>query len=106
MDRARFDSRHRRIGWLIIKWAEAVITGRDQSLRAGIRQLIACQLFEDKAIKGLVFVKGLDDIIAIPPDIGFEGIAFVAVGLGITDKIEPMPAPAFAVLRASQEIGD
>jgi hypothetical protein len=45
----------------------------------GVLEFVACDLFKDEAVVGFVVVEGLNDIIAVAPDEGLFGVAFVAV---------------------------
>ena len=55
------------------------------------------------SVKRLVGIERVDDVVAIPPRMEKLGAAFVAVGVGVAGKVEPMAAPSRAVVRAVQE---
>src|SRR5262249_20310325 len=70
------------------------------------KQLVASQLFLEKAVVRLVTIERLDDIVAISPGIGPDFIKLVAVAFGETDQVEPVSTPALAIVRRSQEAVD
>ncbi len=67
-----------------------------------IGQEIARELFDGELIEGQVAVHGVDHPIAIGPHhaISVDG---VAVGVGIPCLVEPVPAPALAVMRIGKQ---
>ena len=71
----------------------------DQPVMRDIGKLVARQLFFQKLVVREILVEGLDDVIPIAPRIGAIEIMFVAVGVGIPRHVQPVPAPALAVLR-------
>ena len=75
--------------------------GGDELAVVGIRHEVAGDLFRDKAVVGLVVVKGLDDPIAPEPEVA-AAIDGEAVGVRVAGGIEPIEAHAFAVVRISQ----
>ena len=66
-------------------------------------QLVARQLLQDESVVGLVLAEGADDVVAVPPHQRLGTVPLVAVGLGVADQVEPVPGPALAVLRRSQQ---
>ena len=67
---------------------------------------VAGDLFADELVVGEVAVEGVDDVVAVAPGIA-EGDVFIeAVGVGVAGDIEPVAAPAFAVVRGIQEAVD
>ena len=50
-----------------------------------------------------ILVKGANHVIAIPPRLMFVVVVFVAVRLRITDQVQPMPRPPFAVMRRREQ---
>ena len=63
---------------------------------------VAGELFLHKTGVGLILVEGADDIVAVGPGIGPQLILVVAAGVGVLHHIQPVPAPAFAVMRGGQ----
>ena len=61
--------------------------------------LVTGKLLADETVVGLVFVEGLDDIVAVRPCVRAVGVLAVAIGLGIAGKIQPMLRPTLAVTR-------
>ena len=51
---------------------------------------------------GMSLVEGVDDPVAVLPD-GARGVDAVAVGVGVAGQVEPVPAPALAVVRRRQQ---
>ncbi len=66
---------------------------------------IAGQLFDDELIVGQIAVEGVDDPIAIEPHLP-RFVFLEAVAIGVASGVEPVPAPAFAVVRAGQQALD
>ena len=60
-------------------------------------------MFDEEAIIGDVGVQGADDVVAVPVGVGNLVIEFVSGSLGVTDEVEPVAAPALAVMRAGEE---
>src|SRR5439155_19521076 len=56
-----------------------------------------------KPVVWLVPIECLDRVIAIPPSVGTDLVGLEALAFGKAGEIEPMAAPALAVLRRSQE---
>ena len=76
---------------------------RDAAARYVAGQLIAGQLFLNKAVERLVLNERADDVIAVTPGelpvaIGAE----IAVGVRVAGGIQPVLAPALAILRRRQ----
>ena len=69
--------------------------------RGGVagKQFVAGQLFLHEAIVRLVGVERRNHVIAIAPGLGPIIVDAVAVAVGVTHQIEPVPRPAFAVVR-------
>ena len=85
---------------------EPQIAGARTSIRRVRPNLVAGDLLFDEPVVRLVLVERPDHVIAISP--GFRTVAIVleAAGVGIADHIEPVPAPALAVVRRSKKILD
>ena len=92
--------------------AQAVKSGGDQQLLVALARLlalnhfVACELLAQELIVWLVRVKGLDDIVAIAPQSGQIAVVLESLGLGKADHIQPVLAPALAVVRAFQQTID
>ena len=84
----------------------AKIACGDQGFRAGGGDFVACQLFANKTVVGLVGIEGVDDVVAVAPGMGSFFIQFEAVGVGITDDVEPFQSPAFTIGRGGHQAID
>ena len=70
----------------------------------GIRKKrVAGELFLHEARVGLVLVERPDDVIAIRPRVRPWLVLVVTVRLAVVNDIEPVPRPALAVMRRSQQ---
>ena len=68
------------------------------------RKFIASELFGDELVEWFVGIKGTDDVIAIFVCVTARRIGVaVAIRIGITCNVEPMAAPAFAVMRGIEQ---
>ena len=94
---------HHLVARILAQRAQAVEPRGDQGLVFCGRDLIARQLFEEEPVVGLVVIEGPDHVVAIAPGIRPGGVVFVTVGVRIPHHIQPMLAPALAVMRALQE---
>ena len=94
------------ISRFIVPNTQSVIAGGSDAGCIPIRQLIARQLLHEKAVIGLVFVEGVDDIIAVFPHEILAAITLISIGLSIAHQIQPVPPPFLAVLRPSQQVID
>ena len=83
----------------------AVEAGGDLLLERGVRQQVAGELFDRKTVERQVAVEGVDHPIAILPDLP-RGVDAVAVGVGIASQVEPVAAPAFAIVGRGQQAID
>ena len=90
----------------VIPYTEPVKTGGDQAVVVHIRQLIAGDLLHHEPVVRLVLVEGPDNVVAEFPDKRFFVVTLIAVGLGEAHNVEPMAAPAFAVLRHAEQMLD
>jgi hypothetical protein len=70
-----------------------------------VRQQIAGELFEGELVERQVAIEGLDDVVTIGPDRA-RGVLFVTVAVGITRRVEPVPAPALPVMRRRKQAFD
>ncbi len=73
---------------------------------SGVRQQVAGDLQAHELIVRHVGIERLDDEIAIVIGVGPVPVERVAVALGETGQVEPVPRPAFAVMRAGQQAVD
>ena len=67
-----------------------------------VRIGVAGNLLPNEAVEGPVLVEGPDHVVPIAPDVG-EGAVIAAVGIGIARNVQPMPPPALAVARVSEQ---
>jgi hypothetical protein len=81
----------------------AVERGGDTRVGIARPQLVAGELFADESIVGLVGVERVDHVVAVAPGIGPRFIRLEAFALGVPCQIEPVAAPALAVLRRGQQ---
>ena len=69
-----------------------------------VRELITGELFGDETVKWLVGVEGANDVIAILVGVAARRIGVaVAVRVRVTRGVEPVAAPAFAVMRGVEQ---
>ena len=61
-------------------------------------QFISRQLLPDEAVEGQVLIQGLDHVVAVAKSVGTQIIGLEAVGLRITNQVQPMLRPALAVV--------
>ncbi len=70
-------------------------------------EFVTGELLDHELIEGRVFVEGVDDIVAIAVRLGAAAILLViALGIRVPRHIEPMAAPAFAVMGARKQSVD
>ena len=62
---------------------------------------VAGDVLGEEPVVGQVGVEGADDVVAVAPGVGDLVVELVAVRLGVADQIEPVPAPALAVVRGA-----
>ena len=73
---------------------------RLRAVARGTSQFVAGELLGDELVERLVGIEGADDIIAILVSVGARRIRVaVAVRVSVARDIEPVAAPAFAVMR-------
>ena len=63
----------------------------------GLGQQVAGELLDDEPVVGQVAVEGVDDPVAIEPDVP-RLVLLEPVGVGVPGRVEPVPAPALAVM--------
>ncbi len=78
---------------------------RDDLILGGIRELVPGDLLDDEAVVGEVAVEGVDDPVAIEPDVP-RLVLLEPVAVGVPGRVEPVPPPALAVMGARQEALD
>src|SRR5690606_31658015 len=71
----------------------------DRRLRIVWIQRVAGDLLADELAVGLIAVERGDQVVAIRPGVFANAILVVAMRLGEVSGIDPMPGPAFAVVR-------
>ena len=54
-----------------------------------IRELIARELFRDKAIIGFIVIEGLNYIISVAPYVWLFVVSLKTIGLSVTHRIQP-----------------
>ena len=52
---------------------------------------------------GLSALNDADDVVAVAPGVGPDLVELVAVGVGVAGEVEPVPAPALAVVRRREQ---
>jgi hypothetical protein len=67
---------------------------------------IGGELFADEAIVGHVAIEGTDDIVAVAPGMGPDGIVLETVAFREASEIQPVAAPAFAVVGRVEELSN
>ena len=82
----------------VLRWKPVAINWST----VGFGQQVAGDLLDDELVEGLVAVERLHDPVAIFPD-GARLIEGVAVGIGVARQVEPVPAPALAVVRRGEQ---
>ena len=75
-----------------------------EALRVGLRRhQVAGDLLPDEAVEGLVAVQGVDDVVAVAEGVGEGDVLVEAVRVGVAGDVEPVAAPAFAVVGRGEE---
>ncbi len=97
---------HFRVAGVATDRAEPIETDRDFAVGLSGSDLVAGQLFADELVIGLVVVEATDDVIAIAPGAGPRTVVLEPFRLGEADDVEPVAAPAFAVVRTDQQLID
>ncbi len=102
----RLDAELFRVGApLLIDQRVAVKAGGHELRLAGARQQIAGQLFDREAVERHVVVQGLDHPVAIGPHFALA-VDRIAVRVGVARLVEPVPAPALAVVGRGEQAVD
>ena len=89
----------------LVKHRVAHEAGGDALVERRVRQQIAGELFESELVERQVAIERLDDVVTIGPD-RTRGVLFVTVAVGVTCRVEPVPAPALAVMRRRKQAFD
>ena len=80
--------------------ADGEVTGGNKIFTAldviGRGKQVAGDLLGEEAVVGLVFVEGLDDIVAVAPGVRVKDVRFFAARFGVTRDIKPVASPALA----------
>ena len=83
---------------------DLVLRPAHDEARGGVgAQLVAAELLLQKGVVGLVGIERFDHPVAIRPGVGPGRVHLEAVALGETHDIEPVPRPAFAVVRRREQ---
>src|SRR5262249_40760159 len=82
----------------VVAGSVAVEAGGDQLLRCRVGQHVARDLLDDELVERQVAVERLEHPVAILPNLA-PAVDGVAIGIGATGEMEPVPAPALAVMR-------
>ena len=91
------------IGRLIVPDPQPKEAGPQLGRNGGILQIrervvfITGNLILEKRVVGQIFVQSTNDPISIPPDVRLRAVAFVAVGFGKPNLVQPEPRPMLAV---------
>ena len=72
-----------------------------QNFRGG--QQVAGQLLDHELVVGLVVVKSVDDVVAVSPGVAKGDVLVEPIGICITGNVEPVPSPAFTVVRRCEQ---
>ena len=88
------------VALVVFVGAQPEVAGRDPQLGIVGIELVAGELLGQEAVVGFVGVEGADDIVAVTPGVGAEGILAIAVRLGVANQVEPVARPALAVSAA------
>ena len=86
------------VGRLVIPDSESIKTGGDQRFQIPVFDFVASQLVDEEVIDRLVLVDRIDYPVAISPCRWFGSVPFVSVGVGISNRIEPVAGPLHTVL--------
>ena len=96
LDRAAFVGRN----------VAAVVAGGDDLVGGRVGQQVAGQLLDDELVEGLVGVEGVDDPVAVGPDLAVV-VEVQAVGVAVAGGVEPEPRHVLAVAgRVEQAVDD
>ena len=83
---------------------DLVLRPAHDEARGGVgAQLVAAELLLQKGVVGLVGIERFDHPVAIRPGVGPGPVHLEAVALGEPHDVEPVPRPAFAVVRRREQ---
>ena len=94
------------LGLDVLLRSEAQERGGQQGVLSAFAQLVAGDLFADKAVVRPIAVKRAYDVVTIAPGLRAVAIVFVAAGIGVADQVQPVTGPALAVVRTGQQAID
>jgi hypothetical protein len=80
----------------------AVEAGARPRTEVCARHQVAGKLLEGELVEREVAVQGVDHPVAIAPGVGKGRILLVAVAVGVARQVEPVPPPALAVMRRTE----
>ena len=86
-------------GLHLIPGAGGEESGGGDELRIAGRDQVAGELFADELVVGLILIERVDHVVAIGPGVKAFVVVFAAIGFSEADDVEPVTAPAFAILR-------
>ena len=89
----------------VVKAVVAVETGGELLPEGGVFELVPGELFDEELVVGHVVVEGFDDPVAPWPHVA-EGVAFVAIAVGIAGGVEPAPGHVLAITGGVHEAVD
>ena len=81
----------------------AVEGGGHPGFQRGLGQQVAGDLLDGEPVVGQVAVEGVDDPVAIAPDVGPEGVGAESGRVGVAGQVEPDPRPPLAVAGVGEE---
>src|SRR5262245_61494282 len=87
-------------------WTGAQESGGDQRLFAFPRNLIPGDLLAQKNVVRFVFIESANDIVPVHPGTRPFDVLFETIRVGIACHVQPVPAPALAVMRRGEQLID
>ena len=87
------------------RWRGATRSSPSFGLRRGFGSRSPATCSVEELVVRQVGVERPDDVVAVAPGVGDLEVELVAVRLGVADEVEPVPAPALAVVRATRAAG-
>ena len=87
---------------LAVHLGKAVKGGGEFLVESGAGDEVAGELVDDELVVGKVVVEGLDEPVAVFPDVAV-GVVAQAFGIGVTREIHPDGGPAFAEARGGEQ---
>ncbi len=85
-------------GALLVEHGIAQEAGGHDLILVGVRQLVAGKLLDEELVVGQITVEGVDHVIAVEMDLA-RHVLLVTVGIRVAGGVQPVPSPAFAVVR-------